>query len=176
MKKGTLLLMLSFVLVVANVKADIILTDADEYLSVNAQITNLSDYPEVALVGYDSMLKFGKTYKDRIYNLGPMTFYIVEKKYLKKLDVNKNDWQKDKNAQKLNLYYDRKVVKSTEYESITVDYKLAKKGNMYYVYKSKETYKLRSLGAKQATADVVKVFKDNVVDVSLPINVYENIL
>lgn len=170
------LLMLSCALVVPTVNADIIMTNSQELVTVTAQITNLSDYPEVSVVGCETMINIGRVVKDRVSSLGPMTLYLVKKKYLKKVDVNKHDWQKDKHAQKMNLFYEKGVLESSDYSSISVDYKLAKKGSTYYVYKSKVTYKLRSKGEKKAPADVVKTFEDNVINPSEPIYVYENLL
>ena len=51
MKKVTCLLLLSFVLMVADVKADMV---ADDIVEMDVQITNLDEFPDMAIVAFDS--------------------------------------------------------------------------------------------------------------------------
>jgi len=183
MKKVPFLLMISFVLVVTNVKADIVYPNR---MTLKAQITNLRDFPEVVVVG----LTEGGTFEDRFVDINggvyknelatslmygkKMFFYVVKKDYLEKVGLKKIDWQKDTNVQKLNLVNDWGALPSSEkYTAIDVEFKLAKKNKTYYVYKSKITAKPRVKEAQQPVADVVKTFTDKVVNPLEPIYISE---
>jgi hypothetical protein len=172
------LLLFSFVLVITHVKADIVYPNR---VTLNAQITNLKDFPEVAVVGlteggtfegsiknlYGGVSISGGIYKDKLFNslLGDqkMLFYVVKKDYLKKVGPKNIDWQKDAHVQRLNVVndWDPSYV-SKNYAAIDVAFRMVKKKNTYYVYKSKITATPRDKKTQQT--DEVKIFKDNVVD------------
>lgn len=184
MRRVTLLLLLAFMLVVETVSANIILTDPNQ-ASVSVKITNLADYPDMALVYYyDSKTEskdglINVTYREtkkaglvtsRELPIGkfncPMTIYVVEKSYLAKVDVNKIDWTTDEHANKLNLFVEKTGFRSTFYSHVDVEYKLAKKNKTFYLYKSKLTGQYRN-----PTPDLVKTFADEVVDLAKPMDV-----
>lgn len=179
MKKVTCLLLLSFVLMVADVKADMV---ADDIVEMDVQITNLDDFPDMAIVAFDSgAMPSNKKYslvKDKSlpmsHSLGKRAiYYIVKKDYLGKEGIDKIKWETDRNVQRLNVETGLKwdlADDSDVYSLIQVDLKLAKKKSTYYVYKTKVT------GKQQAGADVVKIYKDDVVDPLEPIYISEKIL
>jgi hypothetical protein len=93
---------------------------------------------------------------------------------LEKVGLNNIDWQKNANVQRLNVVNDWPAVTLSEkYTAITVEFKMVKKNNTYYVYRTKITAKPRVKETQQAVADEVKTFTDNVVDPLAPIYVSE---
>jgi len=182
MKKSTCLLLLTFVLFVTNMRADMILRNP---VKITAQITNLIDYPDMVVVFYDGFTLLGPAKVQLYENMIPGNYsdknktnvYIINKEYLKKVGIENIDCQRDKNVQKLNVISDWTMISSSEaYTAIDVEFKLDKKNNTYYVYKSKITAKPRVKENQKAAANVVKTFKDDVVDPFEPIYVSERIL
>lgn len=179
MRKATLLLVLSFVLFVTRMNADIV----TDWTRIHVQIMNMSDFPTMALVSVyncgnakNSTMLIESSELPNARESCPMSFYVVEKKYLKKVEFDKIDWQKDKNVQKINLITEANVFFSNDYSDVKIVFKIARKKNTYYVYKSKVTYKYRAKGTQQAPSDLVKNFNDDVVDLFDPIYVSKKLL
>jgi len=185
LKKVRFLFLLSFVLAVTNVKANIVV---GPITSVNIQLTNLNEFPDVVIVAHDYGMinippggKFSIVKGNRLpmsHTSGkPNTYYLLKKEYLEKIGIDKVDWFDGRNVQKLNLETGMgSFIFVEDYSAIEVEFKLVKKGNEYYVYKSKVTAKPRAKGNQQAAPDVVKTYTDNVVDVAEPIYISEKIL
>lgn len=176
MKKIPFLLFLSFILAGSFAKADIATIDA---AFIQVQIVNLSKFPDIEIVACPADKAVGPGYAKILTNDGyypsPTTLFVVKKKYLKKVGLHKIDCHKDKHLQKLNLILDKRHCETRKFKDILVDYSLAKKGTIYYVYKSKATYTYRTIGFNRATKRV-KNFKNEVVNPSAPILFSENAL
>jgi hypothetical protein len=157
-------------------------------VTLSAKITNLMDFPELVVVALpeDATMRdniIGNNsgiYKDGLATsimVGKkMVYYVVKKEYLEKVGLNNIDWQKDANVQRLNVVNNwpaRALTLSEKYTAITVEFKMVKRNNTYYVYKSKIVAKRWVKRTQQAIADEVKTFTDNVVDPLAPIYVSE---
>ena len=96
-----------------------------------------------------------------------MSLYVIKLDYLKQNDLDKINWDKDKNVQKLNLTVKAKSFNTYEFSSVEIDFNLASKnGTIFYLYKTKMTYKYEN-----ERPDSVQYFKNDVVDPLKPISV-----
>lgn len=191
MKKSMCLLLLSFVLVGTHVEADIVTVPPTR---IQAQLTNLSEFPEVVIVeffeGAVPVMNY-KMIQGNTLSMSPVSnkqvsFYVIKRKYLEKVGWENINWSTDKNVQKLNVVTEcassNSVIialsykPSEQFSVIDVYLKLAKKNNTYYVYKSKVTGKLRTNSSQQAPPDIVMNYEDDVVDTAEPIVISGNIL
>ena len=111
MKSLKCLLVVVFVLLAGKVQGDIITIDPND-AKISVSICNLSDFPDLTVIGYRDCVSLSnpeKVFKvDSLSSLHgsekcPLTFYIVKSKYLKKNKLEKIDFENDKNVQKLNL-------------------------------------------------------------------------
>lgn len=193
MKQLMCLLLLSFVLVFTHVEADIVTVPPTR---IQAQLTNLTEFPEVVIVEYFEGAVPAEKYKiiqGNTFSMSPLSnkqvsFYVLKKEYLEKVGLDNINWSTDKNVQRLNVVTGSALspekhyiaftynAASEQYSAIDVYLKLAKKNNTYYVYKSKVTGKLRTNSSQQTPPDIVKNYKDDVVDTTEPILISGNIL
>jgi len=170
------------VLVVMNMHADVIPPPEDT--KVRVQITNLSDFPDLAIVGLHECSNNGKKIptlvKDElsiqminIYTNCPKIFYVIKKEYLEKVGIDKIDWSTDKHVQQLNVIADWNGLQTEFYSTLEVDFKLAKREGTYYVYKTRLLLRNRNYGNKQtlSTTEFVRIFTDDVVNVHEPIRI-----
>lgn len=181
MKRLMCLLFLSSVLVVMNMHADILPRPVDTKVCV--QITNLSDFPDMAIVGMDACNTYGKNLilvnkelplsTTAKFHDCPKIFYVVNRTYLKKVGMEKIDWATDKHVQQLNVIADWNYLQTEFYSTLEVDFKLAKKEGTYYVYKTRLLLKNRNRGnqATPSTGEFVRTFTDDVVNVHEPITI-----
>lgn len=148
MKSLKCLLVVVFVLLAGKVQGDIITIDPND-AKISVRISNLSDFPDVTVIGYRDCVSLSKPEKvfkvDSSSSLQgsekcPLSFYIVDSKYLKKNKLEKIDFENDKNVQKLNLIVIAEISTTYDYTSIDVDFSLSRKNGSYYLYNSQTTY------------------------------------
>lgn len=191
MKKVMYMLLLSSILVVSNMRANIVTLPPTR---IQTQLTNLSEFPEVVIVeffeGAVPVMNY-KMIQGNTLSMSPVSnkqvgFYVIKRKYLEKVGWDNINWSTDKNVQKLNVVTEcassnRVIVAlnytpSEQFSAIDVYLKLAKKNNTYYVYKSKVTGKLRTNSSQEAPPDIVKTYQDDVVDLAEPLLISQDIL
>jgi len=179
MKKVMLLLVVSFLLAVPSMNSNIISTNPTAPIRV--KITNLSEFPDVTILSYTDAYKAEGNIRNLVkfkrvdliapndlltpYTLGsnPTAFYVVKKDYLKKVTVDSIDWSTDNHAQKLNIVVKTNSCMSYVYSAVGVEFKLAKRNNKYYVYKSRMTYSYLN-----SAPSLVTNFANEVVDIDKP--------
>ena len=187
MKNLKCLLVVVFVLLAGKVQGDVIRIEPND-AKISVRISNLSDFPDVTVIGYRDCVSLSKPEKvfkvDSSSSLQgnekcPLTFYIVDSKYLKKNKLEKIDFEKDKNVQKLNLIVIADVCTTYDYTSIDIDFSLARKDGCYYLYNSQTTYLYQKELVKYPDRTVrqekiVKQYEDKIVDPLKPLHVKIN--
>jgi hypothetical protein len=177
MKSLKCLLVVVFVLLAGKVQGDIIMIQPND-AKISVRISNLSDFPDVTVIGYRDCVSLSnpeKVFKvDSSSSLQgsekcPLTFYIVDSKYLNKNKLEKIDFKNDKNVQKLNLVVYADICKTYDYTSIEVDYSLARKKGSYYLYNSQTTYLYQKEQVRYPDRNVhqekiVEKYEDKIVD------------
>lgn len=174
MKRYKYALILLLAVLTIRLYADIIIVQPSP-AKICAKIKNLNDFPEIVIVGYSDCLALSKSNKAfavksnsclKMYKTCPLALYAVEKKYLKKIDLNKIDWHKDKNVQKLNLTINAKEFNTFDFSSLEVDFMLERYNDTtLYLYKTQMTYKY-----KAERPDSIQYFKKE-VDPFKPISI-----
>lgn len=143
-----------------------------------SKITNLNDFPDLVVIGVMNCITFNSKTAFRIKNNDcinaqkscQVLLYVMKLDYFNTHDRNEIDWDNDKNVQKLNLSIKETDFNSQNFSSATIDFNLAKyKNTVYYLYKTKITYKYK-YDAKQTKPDSVQYFKND-VDPFKPISV-----
>jgi hypothetical protein len=169
-----------FLLVVLTTRlhGDIIIVEPTQS-KICTKITNLKDFPELVVVGLTDCVtlpKSKRTFKVKnnscikVHKSCPVSLYVMDLDYYKQNDLEEIEWDKDSNVQKLNISIKEKYFNSFDYSSATVDLNLANyMDSIYYLYKSKLTYKYK-YDSENPKADSVQYFEDD-VDPLKPISV-----
>lgn len=174
MKRYKYALILLLAVLTISLYADIIIVQPSP-ARICAKIQNLNDFPEIAILGFSDCLALSKSNKSfvvksnscmKMYKTCPLSLYAVEKNYLKKIDLNKIDWHKDENVQKLNLTINEKEFNTNDFSSLEVDFMLDRyNDSTLYLYKTQVIYKF-----KAERPDSVQFFKKEIDPVN-PITV-----
>ena len=120
--------------------------------TIYAKITNLNDYPDITLIGVNECWSIPGTKKAviidsdselKIHNSCLLKFYAVKKDYLDKKDIEKIEWDKDKNVTKTNLTIKGKsYTPSAGIFTIVLHYDIAGfDGSSVVLYKSAQVHK-----------------------------------
>jgi len=150
MRKVKFILLLAFAFCTGKGLSDIVVT----FYSPNkicVKIVNLSDYPDIVVVGISDCLPvFSKPKMDvlvsdsslEVHKACPLNFYAVKKNYLKKKGINKIKWNNDKNVRKADHSVSAKTHKAIfpDVETLEVSYFIVgfDENSMVLIEKSRE--------------------------------------
>jgi len=175
MKRLKYLLLIPFAFIATRLHGDIIVIEPQP-ADICVKLTNLNEFPDIAVIGLSDCFALSKSNKAyriksnsclKVYKPCPLSLYVIKLDYLKQNDLDKINWDKDKNVQKLNLTVKAKSFNTYDFSSVEIDFNLASKnGTIFYLYKTKMTYKYEN-----ERPDSVQYFKNDVVDPLKPISV-----
>lgn len=175
MKRLKYLLLIPLALFTGRLHGDIIITKPTP-AKICVRIKNLHEFPDMAVIGLNDCLAFqnsNKAYRVdscsclKINHACPLSLYALKIDYFNRIDLDKIDWEKDKNVQKLNLTVKAQSFNTTQYRSLEIDFNLAcRHDTVFYLYKAKTTYQY-----KNSRPDLVQHFKDETEDPFKPISV-----
>lgn len=153
---------------------DIIITGPTP-AKICVRINNLNDFPDIAVIGLSDCVALSNSNKAyrvepdsflKVYKSCPLSLYVMKVNYLKNVDLDKIDWNKDENVKKLNLTVNANSFNSNDCSAVIIDYNLASfKDTTLYLYKTEITYKY-----KDKRPDAVQSFKND-ADPFKPISV-----
>lgn len=178
MKRLKFTLILLLVVLTNRLHGDVIIMEPTS-AKICSRISNLNNFPNLVLIGLTDCVTLKSKKAFRIKNNDcikvqkscTVLLYVMNLDYYKQHKLDEIDWDTDKNVQKLNLSIKEKDFNSYDFSSVTIDFNLANyKDNVYYLYKTKMTYKYK-YNAKQIKSDSIQYFKDDVVDPFKPISV-----
>ena len=178
MKRLRYSILFLLVILTTRLHGDVIIIEATQ-AKICTKITNLNDFPEIVVVGLTDCVALPKSKRAfrvknnsciKVHKSCPVSLYAMSMDYFKEHDLDEIEWDKDSNVQKLNISLKEKYFNSYDYSSATVDLNLAHyKDSIYYLYKSKLTYKYK-YDSENPKADSVQYFEDD-VDPFKPISV-----
>ncbi|MDR2037788.1 MAG: hypothetical protein LBQ60_07690 [Bacteroidales bacterium] len=123
----TLLIILAFL--TANSYGDIIFTEYPQ-AKIRVRITNLSDFPDIVLVGCSDCMAVSKSKRAyvvqpdsclEVHKACPLTIYAVKKDYFEKKNLKKIKWEKDQHVISSNLTVSAKTFDTTSLPIHTVE-------------------------------------------------------
>jgi len=135
MKKLRFPILLLLLVICVRIHSDVLYSKPIQPAQICASVQNLSNYPNIALIGFTEgfalskpnvvfNIKSGSYFMIQIYN--PITLYAVKMEYLEKMGIHGIDWKNDKNVMKSNLTISAKSfkVKPLIY-MVKLDYRIA---------------------------------------------------
>jgi len=175
MKRLKYLLLFSFALFTGQLHGDIIITKPTP-AKICVRIKNLHEFPDIAVIGVNNCLAFSNSNIAYRVDSGSclkfnqtcsLSLYALKTDYFNRIDLDKIDWEKDKNVQKLNLTVKAQSFSTSQFRSLEIDFNLAcRHDTVFYLYKAKTTYQY-----KNSRPDLVQHFKDETEDPLKPISV-----